>query len=381
MNGRRDDQILYLPSPNPEQDLRLHLDENISRSVAQLLRNRGFDVTTTNDVGLRAKSDTLHMTYALEQQRIIVTRDRDFLQLHDQEHAHSGIVYWPHTESLSRRTMQELLVRILQQVAAAPTNPAELPTAACVVPSKKKKRKSKRKRQGAKQAPPVSNKLPPGIHVRAVVTKTSDTVTELRLASGQTGWILAEHHAVTTPTPGQELEAVTVSYVKARKRLYLSLRRGYCMARTMPTAGLRQLRRTDHQLVRAIQGQWPVEIAFEEAHVVRVYGVTSESVREVISHLHRLIPWSASALIQVDRLAFKAWVKATYGSLGKMGQATSAWLNFHHDNRLCICAETNRGLDSILTLIQQHNPDMQVCGLQAARSEPLTRCQWPSLND
>ncbi len=121
MNGRHDDHFLYVPSPHPDQDLRLHLDENISASVARLLRSSGFDITTTNDVGLRAKSDTSHMTYALEQQRIILTRDRDFLQLHDEDHAHCGIIYWPHTEYLSAGAMQDLLIRFLQRVAAAPT--------------------------------------------------------------------------------------------------------------------------------------------------------------------------------------------------------------------------------------------------------------------
>ncbi len=378
MNGRHDDQLLYLPSPHPEPDLRLHLDENISGSVAKLLRTCGFDVTTTNDVGLRAKSDTTHMTYALQQQRVIVTRDRDFLELHDQDHAHSGIIYWPHTEVLSGNAMQELLVGFLQRVAAAPSDPARLSTV--LQPPPRKKKRKKRRSTGSNPVAPLSNKLPAGLRVHGRVRAIDGPAYEVRLDAGQTAWLLSSRLAQPALEVGEEVDAVTLPYLRACKRLHLSQRRVFATARTFPISGLRQLRRGDYQLVRELEQQWPVEIVFEDDHVVRIYGVTSESVREVTSYLHRLMPWTGSAVVEVDRVAFKTWVATAYGDLTKMGQAIGGSLSFQHQDLLVVCAESNRELNAILTLIHAHHPQMQICQVQSARFEPLLKCQWACLH-
>ena len=106
-----EDRILYLPGHAPQVNLSFHLDENISHVVAGRLRDNGFDVTTTEKAGLRSTSDRTQMDYALRQQRVIVTRDRDFVQLHHDQYPHSGIVYWPHGRVTSSPQMLELLVR------------------------------------------------------------------------------------------------------------------------------------------------------------------------------------------------------------------------------------------------------------------------------
>ena len=55
--------------------MRFHLDEHLPHAIAEGLRRRGIDVTTTVEAGLRGASDDVHLAYALEQRRVIVTID------------------------------------------------------------------------------------------------------------------------------------------------------------------------------------------------------------------------------------------------------------------------------------------------------------------
>ncbi|NEO84469.1 MAG: hypothetical protein F6J87_09475 [Spirulina sp. SIO3F2] len=73
--------------------LKFHLDEQVSRSVAEGLRRRGIDVTVTPDVGLRGESDLAQLEFAVEQGRVLFTQDDDFLALHQQGVEHCEIAY------------------------------------------------------------------------------------------------------------------------------------------------------------------------------------------------------------------------------------------------------------------------------------------------
>jgi len=73
--------------------MRYHLDEHIDPAVAQGLRRRGIDVTTTVEAGLRSASDEHHMEYARQTRRVIVTQDDDFLALAQSGAQHAGIIY------------------------------------------------------------------------------------------------------------------------------------------------------------------------------------------------------------------------------------------------------------------------------------------------
>lgn len=77
-----------MPTP-----LRFHLDEHVSPAVAEGLRRRGVDVTTTQEIGLRGSQDSDHLAFALSQQRVLVTHDRDFPRSHAAGVQHSGIAY------------------------------------------------------------------------------------------------------------------------------------------------------------------------------------------------------------------------------------------------------------------------------------------------
>jgi predicted nuclease of predicted toxin-antitoxin system len=73
--------------------IRFHLDQHVANAVAQGLRLRGIDVTTTHDAGLQDADDLAHIAYAAAQGRVIFTQDDDFLRHHHSGVSHAGIVY------------------------------------------------------------------------------------------------------------------------------------------------------------------------------------------------------------------------------------------------------------------------------------------------
>jgi hypothetical protein len=73
--------------------LRFHLDENIDPRIARELQRRGIDVTKTVDSGLTGQSDTEQLAFANATTRVLVTRDSDFLRLHNQGMVHSGLAF------------------------------------------------------------------------------------------------------------------------------------------------------------------------------------------------------------------------------------------------------------------------------------------------
>ncbi|RIK84183.1 MAG: hypothetical protein DCC68_01995 [Planctomycetota bacterium] len=74
--------------------MRLHLDESMPSAVAEGLRRRGYDVTVSSEAGLLAASDEKQLAYAAREDRILVTRDQDFLRLNAQRTDHAGIIFW-----------------------------------------------------------------------------------------------------------------------------------------------------------------------------------------------------------------------------------------------------------------------------------------------
>ena len=74
--------------------VRFHLDENMPKAIADGLRRRGIDVTTSADAGLISASDAEQLAFALSEQRVVITRDQDFLRLAAQGIEHAGLVYW-----------------------------------------------------------------------------------------------------------------------------------------------------------------------------------------------------------------------------------------------------------------------------------------------
>jgi predicted nuclease of predicted toxin-antitoxin system len=72
--------------------IRFHLDEQVDHDIAQGLRLRGIDVTTASDAGLLGASDEAHIAFALEQRRLILTHDADYLRSASAGCSHAGIL-------------------------------------------------------------------------------------------------------------------------------------------------------------------------------------------------------------------------------------------------------------------------------------------------
>jgi len=73
--------------------IRFHLDECCDPVIADGLRRRGIDVTTSQEVGLLKAEDKRQATYGLVQGRVILTHDADFLRLQSAGVPHAGIVF------------------------------------------------------------------------------------------------------------------------------------------------------------------------------------------------------------------------------------------------------------------------------------------------
>jgi len=73
--------------------MRFHLDEHVDPAIAEGLRQRGIEVTTTVEASLLAAEDQQHVDYAAQTGRVIFTNDADFLRLANQSIEHAGIVY------------------------------------------------------------------------------------------------------------------------------------------------------------------------------------------------------------------------------------------------------------------------------------------------
>ncbi|MDP6504361.1 MAG: DUF5615 family PIN-like protein [Planctomycetota bacterium] len=75
------------------REIQFHLDENVNPAIADGLKRRSIDVTTTSDGGLLGALDEEHVNFALANNRVIFTHDDDYLKLHQQGVQHAGIVY------------------------------------------------------------------------------------------------------------------------------------------------------------------------------------------------------------------------------------------------------------------------------------------------
>ena len=71
------------------------MDENVPSAVTSGLRLRGVDVVTTQDAGMLAASDEAQLTRAASLERVLFSQDADFLTLHQQGLAHSGLAFAP----------------------------------------------------------------------------------------------------------------------------------------------------------------------------------------------------------------------------------------------------------------------------------------------
>lgn len=96
------------------ESIRFHLDENVNPVIAIALRRYGVDVTTTVEANLRTSGDEEQLTFARQENRVIVTHDDDFLRMANQTLNHPGIACC-HKEA---RTIGEIIsgLRLIYEV-------------------------------------------------------------------------------------------------------------------------------------------------------------------------------------------------------------------------------------------------------------------------
>jgi predicted nuclease of predicted toxin-antitoxin system len=75
------------------EKIQFHLDEQVELAIAEALRRRGIDVSTTPEAGLLGATDEEQLAFAISQERVIFTKDDDFLALHRRCLEHYGIAY------------------------------------------------------------------------------------------------------------------------------------------------------------------------------------------------------------------------------------------------------------------------------------------------
>lgn len=90
-------------------EIRFHLDECVSLAIADGLRRRGIDVSTTPESDLRSSDDLDQLAFAYREERVLITQDSDFLRLAREGRPHCGIAYY----IPGSRTLGELISRLV----------------------------------------------------------------------------------------------------------------------------------------------------------------------------------------------------------------------------------------------------------------------------
>ena len=96
-------------------DLKFLLDADMPISSAKVIRSFGYDVEDVRDIGMRAATDQEIIHYALQNKRIIVTKDTDFgVVLRHPSHPGAIIFRLPYT--FTSKELNKTLVDFLDSV-------------------------------------------------------------------------------------------------------------------------------------------------------------------------------------------------------------------------------------------------------------------------
>jgi predicted nuclease of predicted toxin-antitoxin system len=96
--------------------LNILIDENMPRSLAPQLSELGFNVQDVRDIGLRGQPDTEVMAIAVEQDAIIITKDRGFTNTKSwDENFTVGVIFINLPDDTSSRVVNARIVELLTQ--------------------------------------------------------------------------------------------------------------------------------------------------------------------------------------------------------------------------------------------------------------------------
>lgn len=101
--------------------LKLYLDEDITDTLARVLRAKGYDVTSSHEVGMNGQADETQLEYASKQQRAMLTFNiAHFTKLAEQwkqeRKEHWGIIVSP---QIDFKTLIRLTTNLLQRVQSS----------------------------------------------------------------------------------------------------------------------------------------------------------------------------------------------------------------------------------------------------------------------
>ena len=100
--------------------LKIYLNENLSWKIAKVLREYGYDVVSSYEVGMNAEDDEVQFDFAVSEERAVLTNNfGDFVRVY-QEYAssgkdHYGIIF---TTKCTLAVMIKRLRRLLENVTA-----------------------------------------------------------------------------------------------------------------------------------------------------------------------------------------------------------------------------------------------------------------------
>ncbi|MGM0540666.1 MAG: DUF5615 family PIN-like protein [Thermodesulfobacteriota bacterium] len=99
--------------------IRILLDQGLPRSTATHLRDQGWDVAHTGDIGLSRAKDEEILGYALHHGRIIITLDSDFHAYLAVTNSDAPSVIRIRIEGLKSHEMAELIIAVWPQIDEA----------------------------------------------------------------------------------------------------------------------------------------------------------------------------------------------------------------------------------------------------------------------
>lgn len=96
-------------------DLKFLLDADMPISSAKVIRSFGYDVEDVRDIGMRAATDQEIIHYALQNKRIIVTKDTDFGEVL-RHPSHPGAIIFRLPYTFTSKELNKTLVDFLDSV-------------------------------------------------------------------------------------------------------------------------------------------------------------------------------------------------------------------------------------------------------------------------
>ena len=96
--------------------MKLLLDQGLPRSSAEILRNKGWDIQHTGDIGMSRATDRQILEYARDEQRIVITLDSDFHTILAVENLNSPSVVRIRQEGLRGPELAELVEKMWSRI-------------------------------------------------------------------------------------------------------------------------------------------------------------------------------------------------------------------------------------------------------------------------